>query len=312
MTGARVPQIDRGYRYSAALIADHGRTYHLAAQLLPAANRRGVSALYGFARIVDDIVDHADDEPLATLTHLDAVLAAFDATVRDGSTGDLVATGKLSQMEADVVAAAADTARRWTIPTEYFTAFGRSMRMDVPGAEDFVNRYRTLEQLRCYTYGSASVIGLQLLPLLGVGDQAPDSPTATAAALLGEAFQLTNFLRDVREDLDRDRIYLPTDELLTFGVDEAHLRRCRAARTTSPQLRRAVAHLIAINRGLYRRATPGIALLPRRIRPAIAAAAASYAEILTVIESPATDIMATRAVVSRRRRLRHAVEALKG
>ncbi|GAB19351.1 phytoene synthase [Gordonia effusa NBRC 100432] len=310
MTPPATGSAERGYLHSARLIAAHGRTYHLATQLLPAANRRGVNALYGYARVVDDIVDHADDDAHATLAHLDAVLDALDSSLADVSFGQSVAAQRLSAVEADVVAATADTARRWVIPAEYFAAFGRSMRMDVPGADGFVNRYRTFAQLREYTYGSAAVIGLQLLPLLGVGD--PDVSTSTAAALLGEAFQLTNFLRDVGEDLDRDRVYLPADELRAFGVDIDHLRTCRLERTSSPQLRRALAHLIAINRDLYRRAVPGISLLPKKIRPAITAAARSYADILGVIEAPGFDVMASRAVVPRRRRLGHAASAMVG
>lgn len=301
-----VESIDRGYRRSAQLIAEHGRTYHLAARLLPPANRRGVSALYGYARMVDDIVDVADDDPPATLAHLDAVLDSFES----GLTGADPRARELSGDENDIVAAAVDTAVRWAIPGPYFAAFGRSMRMDVPGSPEFTNRYSSFDDLRRYTYGSASAIGLQLLPLLGVDDDAHDSPMPVAAAQLGEAFQLTNFLRDVGEDLDRDRIYLPTDELAAFGVDEHHLAWCRETATTSPSLRRALAHLIAVNRDVYRQAKPGIALLPNRIRPAIAAAARSYEEILTVLDDPDFPVMATRAVVPRRRRAGHLVRAI--
>ncbi|MFW0791687.1 phytoene/squalene synthase family protein [Gordonia sp. CPCC 205333] len=308
MTPPDAAAIERGYLHSARLIAAHGRTYNLAAQLLPPANRRGVSALYGYARVVDDIVDHAGDEPHETLEKLDTVLHAMDAALGNTSHTQTAAAQRLSTVDADIVAATAATALRWAIPTEYFIAFGRSMRMDVPSADGFINRYRTFDQLAEYTYGSASVIGLQLLPLLGVPE--PDSPTSIAAAMLGEAFQLTNFLRDVGEDLDRNRVYLPTDELHAFGVDVDHLRACRQVHSTSPQLRRALAHLIAVNRDMYRQAIPGISLLPKRIRPAIAAAARSYADILTVIEAPEFDVMASRAIVTRRRRLGHAASAM--
>jgi phytoene synthase len=101
-----------------------------------------------------------------------------------------------------------------------------------------------MAQLREYMYGSAGVIGLQMLPILGTVDG--DASAATAARALGDAFQLTNFIRDAGEDLERGRVYLPTEELATFGVDEAMLRRCRRNGQVPPQLRRALAHLIAI------------------------------------------------------------------
>ncbi len=298
---------ERGYQISRQLIAAHGRTYHLATRLLPRANRRAVYALYGYARLVDDIVDQGTADPVTTLAHLDAVTDAARREI-NGLPPDTSAL--VSETESNVIAALGDTVRTWRIDPHYFTAFARSMRMDAPGSSEFRNRYRTFDELADYTYGSASVIGLQLLPVLGVDDCAAGSPTAAAAAALGEAFQLTNFIRDVGEDLDRDRIYLPTEELAAFGVDEDQLRTARVNRQTTPELRRAVAHLIACNRSIYRSAAPGIALLPNRIRASIAAAATSYEQILQIVESPDFNVMATRAVVPKHRRIGHAVAAL--
>jgi len=292
-----------GYRIAEQLTARHGRTYHLAARLLPADGRRAVAALYGYARIADDIVDDPRPVPpaerLAALDRLTGALAAALA-------GDPMPPG-LPGAQRAVVAALADTVARYRIDPATFTAFARSMAMDVPGGPGFRNRYRDFAELGEYTYGSAAVIGLQLLPVLGVHDPAE---LRDGAALLGEAFQLTNFLRDVGEDLRRDRIYLPADQLAAFGVDEAVLRADARAGAPSPALRRALAHLVAVNRDQYRRAAPAVAALPGRTRPAIAAAAASYAAILTEIEDSGFTVLTARAVVPRRRRLRHAATAL--
>lgn len=167
---------------------------------------------------------------------------------------------------ADLTAALADAVHCFDIPISTFDAFGRSMRMDLPGHPLFRNRYATFAELGRYTYGSAAVIGRQLLPVLGADVQ--NAEVASGAELLGEAFQLTNFLRDIGEDADRDRIYLPLSELAAFGVDEEMLFHDVATQKAGVPLRRAVAHLIAVNRDQYRRTDAAIAALPRApVRP---------------------------------------------
>ncbi|GAA3038013.1 phytoene/squalene synthase family protein [Gordonia defluvii] len=294
---------ERGYRTAQLLCAQNGRTFHLASRLLPRTNRRAVHALYGFARIADDIVDTpipGTDDRLDRLAALFANLAAARAGDRLDS--------HLSSDTADLLVAVADSAHRFDMSPAYFAAFERSMRMDLPAAPEFTARYRDVAHLREYTYGSAAVIGLLLVPLLGADARTPI--TTAGATRLGEAFQLTNFLRDVGEDLERDRIYLPAAELRAFGVDEAHLRDCHGRRRVSPPLRRALAHLVAVNRDWYRRAQPGIEALPRRTRPAIRAAAHSYADILRVIAANDYEVFAGRAVVPAQARAAHAVAAL--
>ena len=311
----RTGAVARGYRRARALSARHARTYHLATRMLPPAQRDAVFALYGFARTVDDVVDTVDLGHPATAAWAAARLDGIDAALQavlGGATVTGAAPGTppppLPDAAAgDILAAVADTVTRFGIDPATFTAFLSSMRMDVPGTAGFRSRYRTFDELARYTYGSAAVIGLQLLAVFG-RPAAPDLHRPAVA--LGEAFQLTNFLRDVAEDLDRGRIYLPLDELGAFGVDEDHLRHCQARRSTDAPLRRAVAHLIAVNRDLYRQAWPGILLLPSRSRPAIAAAAAGYEDILTVIEDSGYAVMAGRAVVPPRRRAARAVGAV--
>lgn len=296
---------ETGYRLARTLTAHAGRTYYLASGLLPADRRRGVFALYGFARTVDDVVD-GDTEPATAAATLDALQSGLHAALagRDPVPGSAADT--LTDAQHHLLAALADTVHTFGIDPATFTAFLHSMRMDVPGTPEFRSRYADLTELGEYTYGSAAVIGLQMLPILGA---APDGPLAPGAALLGEAFQLTNFLRDVGEDLARDRIYLPADQLAAFGVDEALLRADAQRRRSSPQLRRALAHLICLNRDLYRRTAPAIAGLPTRTRPAIAAAAVSYSGILDQIEESGYQVFARRAVVPTRRRLRQAAAA---
>lgn len=291
-------RLDEAYAHCKALTAAHGRTYYLGTQLLSPPRRRGVYALYGFARMVDDIVDTTEGP--GRLGLIDNIETDLHSALADPG-------HEAHNLE---VVALADTVTNFAIPREYFYAFLRSMRMDLPESALHVDRYRTMTQLRDYMYGSASVIGLQMLPILGtVGD--PDD-AAIAARALGDAFQLTNFIRDAGEDLDRGRIYLPTDELAAFGVDESMLRRCRRNGQVPPELRRALAHLISLTRAEYRVAEPGIDQLSPASRPGIRAAFTMYRAILDEVEASGYRVLTERARISRPARLRHVVAAVAG
>ncbi|MCP9619853.1 phytoene/squalene synthase family protein [Nocardia otitidiscaviarum] len=324
-------ELTRAYRDCRRIAAAHGRTYFLATRLLSPEQRPAVHALYAFARLVDDIVDHTSgrDHAKSSAAHLDDIerdlrtrlrrlsgddaitAAAADEATMPGGEPTVASIIRTVAASADteardprsrVLAAVADTIHRYAIAPEHFWVFLDSMRMDVPGSPLFRDRYPSMAALREYMAGSAAAIGLQLLPVLGT--VVPTAAAEPAAAALGEAFQLTNFLRDVGEDLDRGRVYLPADELTAFGVHDDLLRHCRATGRTDPRVRRALAHLIATNRAVYRTATPGIDLLRPRVRPAIRTAAALYAGILDEIERHDYEIFTRRATVPRHRRLR--------
>lgn len=296
------------------MAAAHGRSYYLATRLLSADRRPAVHALYGFARTVDDLVDdpRASGAPRQAVTALDAVERRLRTAWSQplGSQVAPCADPALPAVFEPVIPALTDTVHRFAIDPRHFWTFLDSMRMDIPGSPLFRNRYPTLAALHEYMRGSAAAIGLQLLPVLGT--VCPAAEAEPAAAALGDAFQLTNFLRDIGEDLDRDRIYLPAAELAAFGVDEALLIDGRDTGRTDRRLRRALAHLIAVNRDLYRCARPGIELLSPRVRPGIRTAAALYAAILDRIEDSGYAVFAQRAVVPQRRRLRLAAHAALG
>ena len=204
--GITDPALTAAYRECRRLNAEHGKTYYLATLLLPPAKRPFVHALYGFARFADEIVDApAPDGTPGRQARLDALRADFAVAWRSGST------------QQPVVAAVIDTARRWDIPWDTFDSFLDSMAMDLT-----VTQYETWADLQTYIYGSAAVIGLQMLPILEPSDTAA---AREGAMRLGEAFQLANFIRDVAEDLDRGRIYLPLADLAAFGVTPQRLRR---------------------------------------------------------------------------------------
>lgn len=291
--GITDPALRAAYLQCRRLNARHGRTYFLATRLLTAERRPAVHALYGFARWADDIVDSLDpalgvDARAAALARLREEL---EAGLREGRSSE------------PTVRAVADTARQYAIDHRHFGDFMDSMRRDLE-----ITEYATYADLCAYMHGSAAVIGLQMLPVLGT--VVPREEAAPYAAALGVAFQLTNFLRDVGEDLDRGRVYLPADLLAAYGVDRELLR---WSRDRGRPDRRVVAALRAfedLTRQVYRRAAPGIALLDPVSRPCIRTAFVLYAGILDAVADSGYAVVQRRAVVPRRRRAAVAADGL--
>ncbi|MFI1235663.1 phytoene/squalene synthase family protein [Nocardia salmonicida] len=291
--GIRAAGLRESYQRCRDLNARHGRTFFLATRLLAPAQRPAIHALYGFARWADDIVDEppADAAAGSAAERLDAVAKDLHDSL-SGTPGD-----------DPILAALADTAARYRIDHVLFDDFLDSMRMDLT-----VTDYPDRAALDRYMHGSAAVIGLQVLPVLGtVGAQAEAAPYAAA---LGKAFQLTNFFRDIAEDLDRGRVYLPADELAAFDVDRDRLQWCRTNRRTDARVRSALAAQHAIARDWYRYADAGLALLHPVSRPCVATAAVLYSEILDRIEETEFAVFTARATVGNARRTRVAGSAL--
>jgi 15-cis-phytoene synthase len=281
--GIRGAALRAGYLRCRNLNAAHGRTYYLATLLLPPAKRPFVHALYGLARHLDDIVDDTVGTSAAQRAdRLETWTADFLADLDWGTTSDPVAR------------AAIDTLTRWQIPVRYIVDFVASMRMDLT-----VTTYDTYADLERYMWGSAAVIGLQMLPILGRADDTERwDVIETHAIQLGIAFQLTNFLRDVGEDLRRGRVYLPQDSLARFGVDRDRLARGRV----DEPIRNLLAWEIERTRGIYADAAPGIEMVAAESRECLRAAFTLYSQILDEIEARDYDVFSGRATVGLRRR----------
>jgi 15-cis-phytoene synthase len=282
------------YERCRRLNARHGRTYFLATRLLPVARRPAVHALYGFARWADDTVDDLG-EP-ATPAQRAAALDRLEAQLRQALDGAPPAV-------EPVVLAVADTASRHAIDPAHFTDFMASMRSDLT-----VGAYATYDDLYVYMHGSAAVIGLQMLPVLGT--VVPRAEAAPHAAALGVAFQLTNFLRDVGEDLDRGRVYLPEDLLAAHGVDRDLLCWSRSTGRRDWRITAALRAGEDMTRAVYRQAAPGLAMLDPVARPCIRTAYVLYGSILDAIADDGYSVLHRRAVVSRRRRAVVAADGL--
>ncbi len=288
--GIADPQLRAGYLLARRLNATHGKTYYLATLLLPPAKRPHVHALYGFARYADDIVDGLADglEPRQRQRRFEDWSRGFATDLDRGESSQPLCRALLH------------TSRRFDLPASYFTDFLAAMREDL-----VVTSYPTFADLRRYMWGSAAVIGLQMLPILDRADRGTDwSELGDYAVRLGLAFQLTNFLRDVGEDLDRGRVYLPEDSLAAFGVDRQQLLRARARRRSDPAIRRLVAAEVDRTRQLYRAAAPGIELVHPSSRDCLRTAYLLYGEILDRIQAAGFEVLAGRHRVGLPRRLR--------
>ena len=284
--GITDPDLRASYEECKRLNALHGKTYFLATLLLPKAKRPFVHALYGFARYADEIVDDLASE--LSVAEKSEALSTWGNTV--------LADLKKGTSQDHVGRALIDTVNRFDIPHEHFEAFLHSMTMDLT-----VQEYESYEDLLEYVYGSAAVIGLQMVPILG-----PLHNDAFAAAeKLGIAFQLANFIRDVDEDLDRGRVYLPIKELAQFGVTREMLEE----RVLTPEIIEALKFQIARVRQLQAEAAPGIAMLEATSRPCIEAASTLYCGIVDEVEKIGYDIFNQRAKTSKARRIRVAGKA---
>jgi len=262
----------------------HGRSYYLATRLLPAWKRRHVHALYGFTRYADEIVDQTADRPPAERARL---LEEWSGRFLAGLAGEPV--------DDPLLPAVLHTIRVFDLDVADFRVFLAAMAMDLT-----VTAYPTYPDLLDYMAGSAAAIGTMMLPILGTRDR---DAAREPARQLGLAFQLTNFLRDVAEDLHRGRVYLPERDLAQFGVTRAELTEACAAGRATPPVRELIRFEAQRARTHYAAARPGIELLDRGSRTCISAAYRLYGGILDEIVRQDHDVLLRRAVLPNRRRL---------
>ncbi|MEN9542455.1 MAG: hypothetical protein RL239_108 [Actinomycetota bacterium] len=287
--GITQPALRASYTECKRLNSLHGKTYYLATLLLPKAKRPHVHALYGFARYADEIVDDLAST-LSNQEKADYLQRWSDQMLQDISNG---------RSSDHVGAALVDTVQKFQIPISYFEAFLHSMAMDLT-----VTEYQSFDDLMEYVYGSAAVIGLQMVHVLGTLE-GKKSEALPLAENLGVAFQLANFIRDVGEDLDRGRVYLPLKELQHFGVSRNMLEE----RKLTPQIIEALKFQINRVRELQTKADAGIALLNPEARPCIEAASELYCGIVDEVEKVDYDVFNNRAKTSTLRRAKVALPA---
>jgi len=260
--------LERAYAYCDSITSTHSRTFYMATGLLPSDKRRAMRVLYAFCRLSDDIVDcsESDAEELLTAWRRRALTP-------EPPSSDLVTI------------AWADTRFRFQIPQRY-----AEQLIDGVGRDLCQKRYYTFEDMVRYAYGVASTVGLMSMHIIGfAGEQ-----SIPYAIKLGIALQITNILRDISEDWANGRLYLPLDEMAAFGLSEADLDTGQV----NDHWRAFLRFQIERNRRLYTEANPGIALLNKDGRFAVAAASDLYRAILNDIETHNYDVFNRRAQVN--------------
>ncbi|MFC7019879.1 MULTISPECIES: phytoene/squalene synthase family protein [Haloarcula] len=259
-----------------------GRTFHLATRLLPKRIRHPTYVMYAFFRVADEIVDQPDGPPPAVQHER---LEEF----REMALGNR----EPEDSEAGAVMAAfQELAAEHGIDDDEINVFIDAMEMDIAQA-----RYETFEDLREYMRGSAVAVGNMMTTVMGPDQEAEARPHAAA---LAEAFQLSNFLRDVREDIhEYGRVYLPQETLERHGVTEDQLAEARV----DEAFRAVMQEEVARTDDLYREGVAGIRYLPEDCQFGVLLAAVLYAEHHRLIRSRGYDVLTETPELTRRRRL---------
>ncbi len=281
--------IARGLRECQEITRRYGTSFYFATQFFPKETREGIYAVYAFARIPDEIVD---DPGLTTrsdrIKRLEEWRSEWLTAMHDGVSDD------------PVMAAIVGAFHKYAIPVSDGEAFLRSMFMD-----EEKKTYQNYAELEEYMYGSAGVIGLMVTRIVGYSTD----DAFTHAAKLGYAFQLTNFLRDIREDYEElGRVYMPQDELARFNLSERDI----ATQVNDDRFADFMKFQIDRNRKLYREAFPGIKLLKWRGRLAVRISYVLYKAILGEIERADYNVYRGRVRTDLKKKLALSLWALAG
>ncbi len=262
-TEEMTPELRASYAACRRVHRRHDPTYYWATRRLPADVRPAVHAVYAFVRAADELVDGPlrATEPAARRQALDGLEAALREARAGAASPD------------PAVTALAHAGARHDLPLGELEVYMRSMRIDCGPV-----RFGSWDELTGYMDGSAAAVGRIMAPLLGAAG------SAESFAALGQAFQLTNFIRDVREDFALDRIYLP-------GIDEAEL----ATGTASTGFKSALAEQVGRARELFADGAPALGAVQPRVRPGMRMARAVYIRVLDRVERLDYDVLGRRA-----------------
>ncbi len=250
--------LEESYRRCGEIARRTGKNFAYSFISLPAEKRRAMCAIYAFMRRSDDIADGAGNPALAS-AGLKQWRASVNAALADGKCDD------------PILPALVDTVQRYRIENRYFHELLDGTEMD-----QAVTRYETFDQLYRYCYHVASVVGLVVLPVFGFKDDA----VKVSGEACGIAFQLTNILRDVKEDAQLGRIYLPAEDRQRFGVSDADI----LDSNFTPGFVELMEFEVARAREFYVKAQPLLGLIDADSRSTLAVMIGIYGGILDKIE----------------------------
>jgi 15-cis-phytoene synthase len=267
------PHLYSAYTTCRRMQRRHDPTYYWATMRLPQEVRPAVHALYGFVRGADQIVDGPDrsPDPAERRRALDRWQAELDAGVARGFSSH------------PVIAALVDAGRRHNLPLSELSIYMDSMRLDCGPV-----RVATRAELDGYMRGSAGAVGLIMAPLLDVPPELHH-----AVAKLGTAFQLTNFIRDVREDFELDRIYLPAEDRARLGVSVQDI----AEQRSTPGFRALLAEEVTRAREAFATTASLDYVIHPATRPGVRLARTVYERVLDRIEALGFDVLRNRVRV---------------
>jgi len=263
-----------------AVTKQFGTSYYFATRFLPTDLRQATYALYSFFRIPDEIVDNAINfNPEGILQELEDWEAMWHQAYAGGKT------------KYPVLNITAEVFRKYEIPYQYSLDFLTAMKQDV-----HKNRYQTYTDLQAYMYGSASVVGLMMSYVIGFNN----IKALEYAPYLGEAMQLTNFIRDIGEDYQtRGRIYMPQEDMQKYNITEAIIEKNKI----TPEFIELIQFEIKRARELYRKSDQGLKYLNKRGRFAVIMASRMYEAILDKVEQNKYDVLNKRARTSKREKI---------
>ncbi len=268
------------YSHCRAITRFYAKTFYMATRFLPNEKQRSIFAIYGLCRYLDNLVDEFEDlaeNQSLDINEIDSKLNSFKQS--------LIAIYKGQRSEDPILAAFADTLKKYNIPIDLPFLLIDGVRSDLDK-----NRYNNFQELYDYSYKVASVVGLMTSRVFGYEDES----ALEYAIDLGIAMQLTNILRDVGEDLDRNRIYLPEDELAMFGVTERDLLN----RDSSENFIELMKFQVNRARKYYEKADKGISMLNKDSRLPVYLARYNYSRILDKIEENNYDVYSERAYLN--------------
>ncbi len=288
-TMQHVTTITKAYDVCRRITFTHAKTFAFASRFIPRAKRNACYAVYAFCRYVDDVIDVAMEQGDLSMSDALTVIAQWQSDLDALYAGlNTESAASITERDAErnsILLAWEDTLKQYSIPRNLPNELIEGVLMDTT-----ITRFATFEELRNYCYKVASVVGLMTSEIFGYSN----SVALHHAVDLGIAMQLTNIIRDVKEDAERGRIYLALEDMEKYGVSENDI----LTSTFTPDVQRLLTDYVTRARQLYTSANKGIPYLDRTSRPTVMLMSRNYEHILDVVEGMNYNVFLGRARTS--------------